>query len=134
MAENSVKYAGLMPMSLQAVFLDREGIITPKLASGEYLLRPEQARLADGVVEALRELQSVASRLFIVTNQSCVGKGLLSSDAALELHDAILTQLASAGVVIHDTRLCEHVSADECACRKPKPGMIQSLCALYHDR
>lgn len=118
-------------MSLRAVFLDRDGVITPKLDKGQYVLRPDQAVLNDGVISALRELQHAIPQLFIVTNQSCVGHGLISLEDAQAIHAALLTRLADEGITITDSRMCPHDDSSACACRKPKPGMIISLCEQY---
>ena len=112
---------------IRAVFLDREGVITPKLGPGEYLLRAEEAVIAPGVADALRRLQSNGIPLFIVSNQSCVGRGIISQAECDALHAVILDQLAAEGVTIAASRICPHTDADDCACRKPKPGMILDL-------
>ena len=39
-----------MPESISAIFLDREGVLTPKFGAGEFLLRIEDVRLADGII------------------------------------------------------------------------------------
>ncbi|MFA5935757.1 MAG: HAD-IIIA family hydrolase [Patescibacteria group bacterium] len=121
-------------MSLDAVFLDREGVITPKLAPGEYLLQMDQVALATGVPEALTKLLSQGVKLFIVSNQSCVGRGMISMEEAQAIHDEVLKRLNEQGVTIMDSRLCPHVDEDHCACRKPKAGMILDLCAQYGIR
>lgn len=112
---------------IRAVFLDREGVITPKFGPGEYLLRAEEAVIAPGVTDALRRLQSNGIALFIVSNQSCVGRGIISQAECDALHAIILGELADEGVTIAASRICPHTDADACACRKPKPGMILDL-------
>lgn len=116
-------------MHWQAIFLDREGILTPKLDEGEFVLRDEHAVLADGVPQALAPLAATDTRLFIVSNQSCVERGLLSTDEMWRLNALIVHLLKQAGVTIEDSRLCPHTDAAACSCRKPNPGMILDLCA-----
>jgi len=114
--------------SNMAVFLDREGVITPKLPRGVHVVTLDQAVLAPGAADALRLLTEAGCRLFIVTNQSGVARGYLTRGAADAVHAHIVRQLADRGVVINDSRLCPHRDEDGCACRKPKPGMIADLC------
>jgi D-glycero-D-manno-heptose 1,7-bisphosphate phosphatase len=118
-------------MPIRAVFLDREGVLTPKLAKGEYLLQPEQAVLAPDVASSLRSLQDCGCVFFAVSNQSCVRRGLITMEAATALHQIVVDKLQEEGVRIVDSLLCPHVDEDDCACRKPKPGMILDLCATH---
>jgi D-glycero-D-manno-heptose 1,7-bisphosphate phosphatase len=111
-----------------AVFLDREGIITPKLPIGVHVTTTEQAVLAPGAAEALRKLSDAGCRLFIVSNQSGVSRGYVTLEEANRLHRLIVQRLAENGIVIEDSRLCPHRNEDGCSCRKPKPGMIVGLC------
>jgi D-glycero-D-manno-heptose 1,7-bisphosphate phosphatase len=123
-----VQYTG---MNISAVFLDREGVITPKLEKGEYLLSQDDVRLADGVVNGLRQLNELGIPIFIVSNQSCVQRGMITMENALAIHQKVLRLLSERGVAIRDSRICPHVDSDGCDCRKPKPGMILDLCSEY---
>lgn len=118
-------------MSIRAVFLDREGVLTPKLPKGAYLLRIEDAILVNGVAEALRSLVDQDIPLFIVTNQSCVSRGMISLEDCEAIHEKIVLDLHRAGIPIVASRLCPHADRDACACRKPHPGMILDLCESY---
>jgi D-glycero-D-manno-heptose 1,7-bisphosphate phosphatase len=117
--------------SALAVFLDREGVITPKLPIGVHVTSPEQAVLAPGAAEALRRLSDAGCRLFIVSNQSGISRGYLTQADADRLHGLIVRKLAENGVLVEDSRLCPHRNEDGCTCRKPKPGMIADLCNEY---
>lgn len=119
-------------MSLKAVFLDREGVITPKLGQGEFLLTDSQATVDPAAIEGLRKLQDSGCKLFIVSNQSCVSRGMISQGEVERLHQLLLGKLSEAGINFVDSRICPHVDADNCTCRKPKPGMILELCE-QHD-
>lgn len=118
-------------MNISAVFLDREGVITPKLEDGEYLLNPENVSLSDDIIQGLRQLNESDIPLFIVSNQSCVHRNMITLEKALAIHEIVLQLLAEHGIAIRDSRICPHVDVDECNCRKPKPGMILDLCTTY---
>ncbi len=115
----------------KAIFLDRDGVITAKLGVGEYVLRKEDLRFDEEAVTALAQLSSFDVQLFIVTNQSCVGRGMLTREDAEQIQMQVHEQLANANVTIVDHRLCPHVTEDGCVCRKPQPGMIVDLCTTY---
>lgn len=111
-----------------AVFLDRDGVINrARVVDG----RPFPPRsLADleilpGVADACAELRDAGFLLIVVTNQPDVARGSL----APALLDAMHTELRR-HVNLDDIRSCRHDDAHDCACRKPKPGM---LVAAAHD-
>lgn len=118
-------------MPFSAVILDREGVITPKLGPGEYLLDSNRISIADETLEALRKLQLKGIKLFIATNQSCVRRGLISLDEADKINNKIIDLLNQHGIIISGSRLCPHTDEDACDCRKPKPGMLLALCEAY---
>lgn len=118
-------------MTGRAIILDRDGVITPKLATDEYILRDEQVVLDTGVGEALRLLSKSGFRLFIFSNQKCVSKGLITLEEAERLHASVIALMEAEGVHVEGSRICPHGDADGCACRKPKPGMILDLASVH---
>lgn len=118
-------------MNISAVFFDREGVITPKLEKGEYLLNQKDVRLAYGIEKGLRRLNELSIPIFIVSNQSCVHRGMITMELELEIHQTVMRLLSERGIAIRDSRICPHVDSDCCDCRKPKPGMILDLCSKY---
>lgn len=118
-------------MKPAAVFLDRDGVITPALPKNTYLTDESGIVFDPKVIEALKILVAKKIPLFIFSNQSCVGQGILSEERCNALHARIIKKLAERNIPIKDSRLCPHVDADDCACRKPKPGMILDLCNAH---
>jgi len=80
----------------------------------------EDFELLPGVPEALRRLEAAEYLLIVVTNQPDVARGRVSRGVV----DAIHARLASL-LPLDDIRCCYHDDADDCACRKPRPGMLQ---------
>ena len=117
-------------MHWQAVFLDREGIVTPALKPGEYVLRSEQALVRPEVI-SFKPLTDRRVPIFLVSNQSCINRGLITKEEAWRLHELIVRELAERGICIKESRLCPHQDQDACVCRKPKPGMIIDLCLAH---
>ncbi len=118
-------------MTGRVVILDRDGVITPKLPTDEYILRDDQVKLAEGAAEGLRVLASAGFRLFIFSNQKCVAKGLITLDEAERLQAGVIALVEAEEVRIEGARLCPHRDEDDCACRKPKPGMILDLATTH---
>ncbi len=110
-----------------AVFLDRDGTI---IAWVHYLIDPDMVRLIDGAARAIRALRSAGYALVVVSNQSAVGRGMLTVDRLFEVHDAMCQKLAEEGARLDGFYFCPAVpaaderTADEHPDRKPAPGML----------
>jgi D,D-heptose 1,7-bisphosphate phosphatase len=110
-----------------AVFLDRDGTVIEHV---HYLCNPEEVRLIPGVAEAIRRLQSRGYACVIVTNQSVVGRGMLTEEGLEGIHQVMHRQLAEHGVALDGLYFCPTapVQADpltiEHPDRKPAAGML----------
>lgn len=112
------------PLKGLNVILDRDGTV---IAEKHYLSAPEQVELLPGVAAALRRLCRAGARLFIVTNQSGIGRGYFSLDAYEQVAARLSALLKAEGVELEATLFCPHAPADRCACRKPDIGMWLEL-------
>lgn len=123
-------------MSRPAVFLDRDGVLNALVhnaATGkmESPLTPGDLRLLDGVIPALRRLQSAGYPLILVSNQPNYALGKTSLDTLAAIHQRLTTDLALAGVRLTRVCYCLHhpkgVVAEYsglCVCRKPSPWFL----------
>ena len=105
----------------RAVFLDRDGTILEDVG---YLAEPAGVQFLPGAIAALRTLRQRGFLLVLVSNQSGIGRGLITPAQADAVHRELVAQLHRAGVVLDDARYCPHVPGDDCACRKPRPGLL----------
>lgn len=116
----------------RAVFLDRDGTINEN-APGKYVLRVEDFTLIEGVPEAIGSLCQAGFEVYVVTNQSAIGRGWLDQ----EKHDTIMRYLnwrvSEAGGTISGVYLCPHLPDEGCECRKPKTGLIAQALAEHPD-
>jgi D-glycero-D-manno-heptose 1,7-bisphosphate phosphatase len=84
-------------------------------------------------LKALQLLQSLGYELFIVTNQSGVGRGYFSLEAVYVIHRQIQNDLREHKLhPIKDFAICPHSPADACECRKPSGKMIEELMEKHH--
>jgi len=90
-----------------------------------YLSHPEQVELLPGVGRALRRLRRLGLGLVVVTNQSAIGRGMFDEQRLAAIHDRLLTLLDDEGVSLDGVYYCPHVPDDDCACRKPRPGLLE---------
>jgi rfaE bifunctional protein nucleotidyltransferase chain/domain len=104
-----------------AVFLDRDGTLIVDVG---YPREPEQVRLIPGCARALAALKELGFALVVVSNQSGVGRGLVSADEAERVHRRFTEVLAEQGVVVDGVYYCPHAPEDGCACRKPSPELL----------
>ena len=112
-----------------AIFLDRDGVV---IEYKRLLVRVEDVRITEEVVQSLKDLQARGFLLIVVTNQSAVARGLISEQDLNNLHSFISLQLRDQGVTIDAFYYCPHHPHAEiavyrcvCNCRKPNAGMIQ---------
>jgi D-glycero-D-manno-heptose 1,7-bisphosphate phosphatase len=114
---------------VSAVFLDRDGVINANLERNGKPVAPtslSEFRILPGVVEATRLLKEAGFLLIIVTNQPDVANGLTPKATVEAMHAKITRELP-----IDDIVVCFHADADNCSCRKPKPGMIFEAAARH---
>lgn len=108
----------------KVVFLDRDGIINVKPTEHRYVTSWQEFRFIPGIGVTLRALNELGYRLVVLTNQQGVGKGILSENTLNEIHAKMLKALSSKDVRIEGVFYCPHTEADNCFCRKPRPGLL----------
>jgi len=109
-------------MMRRAVFLDRDGVINASVVRNGKPYPPaslEEMKILPGVVEAIQSLRQAGFAVVVVTNQPDVATGFQRKEMVEAMHRNICNEL-----LIDDVRVCYHIDADNCACRKPKPGML----------
>jgi D-glycero-D-manno-heptose 1,7-bisphosphate phosphatase len=112
-----------------AVFLDRDGTISEEVG---YLNHISRFHMFPFAPAAIRKLNESGLLVFVITNQSGVGRGYYPESLVREVHDLMAQQLAKARAHLDGIYYCPHISSDACACRKPAPGMLVQASA-EHD-
>ena len=114
-------------MKKRAVFLDRDGTLSVDSA---YPSRYEEISVYPESYEAVKRLNRAGLLAVVVTNQSAVGRGLLTEAALKEIHVRLSDSFAGREARLDAIYSCPHyaLSADpryneDCGCRKPKPGL-----------
>jgi len=108
----------------RAVFLDRDGVVNRAVVAGGKPFPPAHLgafEVLPGVPEALQDLRHAGFLNVIVTNQPDVRTGVQKREVVDSMHAALLRSLALDAI-----ETCFHVEADDCPCRKPRPGMLLS--------
>lgn len=113
---------GVSTGSYRAVFLDRDGVINkPLLREGKPCapLHIRQFEILPGVPEALIKFRKAGFLNVVVTNQPDISTGELLPEVMDEIHVRMMERLA-----LDCIRVCIHVDAHNCECRKPRPGLL----------
>ena len=110
---------------IDTLLLDRDGVLN-RLRPGDYVKTWDEFEWLPGALEALSEAARKFNRIFIVTNQRGVGRGVMKLDALQDVHSRMLDDITCAGGRIDGIYICTAVS-DEDPCRKPRRGMFDAL-------
>jgi D-glycero-D-manno-heptose 1,7-bisphosphate phosphatase len=115
--------------SRPAVFLDRDGIINKAVIREGKPYPPaglEDVEILSGTVSSLKQLAAAGYVLLGITNQPDVARGTQSRNVVESINTLIESELP-----IREIFVCYHDTADECTCRKPKPGLILRAAEKY---
>jgi D-glycero-D-manno-heptose 1,7-bisphosphate phosphatase len=114
---------------VRAVFLDRDGVLNANIERDGRPVAPtqlEQFQLLPGVENAVQRLKDAGFLVVVVTNQPDVSTGRTERATLDAMHELLRSRVA-----VDEIKACFHVDADNCACRKPKAGMILDAAAQY---
>ena len=109
----------------KVVLMDRDGVVNHDRP--DYIRDVNQFRFIHGAQRAIRLLTQNGYRVHIVSNQSAVGRGLMTQAALDEITAHMLARFEKAGGRIESVSYCTHTPEENCECRKPKTGLINAL-------
>lgn len=110
-------------MALQpALFLDRDGVIIENRAN--YVRSWDDVTIYPQALAALAKIRDSPYRIVIVTNQSGIGRGFFSQEAADAVNARLVADIERKGGRIDAVFMCPHAPNDHCPCRKPAPGLL----------
>lgn len=105
-----------------AVFLDRDGVLNRTIVRDGKPFPPtgvEELELLPDVASSLLDLKAHGFALYVITNQPDVARRSATRESVEAIHRALESSLP-----IDDIFVCYHDDKDNCACRKPKPGLL----------
>jgi D-glycero-D-manno-heptose 1,7-bisphosphate phosphatase len=104
------------------IFLDRDGVINQD--SPDYIKNRQEFIFIPGSISAICELCDLGFDIIIITNQSGLGRHLITPSNLNQIHDNLVREIRARGGRITDIFFCPHRPQDNCKCRKPLPGML----------
>lgn len=116
---------------MRAVFLDRDGTVNVGTPTYERVDSIDKVQLLPKSIEALKLLSQLNYLVFFVTNQAGLAEGLISEAKFDEINDKVLELVAPSGIKVEKTFVCPHGESSNCACRKPKPGLLKNAAIEY---
>ncbi|HTY37498.1 MAG TPA: D-glycero-beta-D-manno-heptose 1,7-bisphosphate 7-phosphatase [Bacteroidota bacterium] len=118
-----------MKVDQVGLFFDRDGTLNTEL---DFLSRPEELQLIPNAARAIREANDFGLKVFIITNQSGIARGLFTEMDLQAIHKRLRGMLEEQGARVDAIYYCPHHPEygqtpykKSCSCRKPKPGMLK---------
>lgn len=115
-------------ISIKALFLDRDGVIN---VDHGYVNKIKDFTFNDNIFELLHLFIQNNYKLFIVTNQSGIGREYYSLDDFEILTKWMLEEFKKRDIKIEEVKFCQHAPEVKCNCRKPATGMINDILKDY---
>ncbi len=107
--------------SRRFVLLDRDGTIN---VEHHYLSDPNHITLLPEAARGLQHMQSLGLGLVVITNQSAIGRKIFDTTRLTQIHGRLISLLTVEGVQLDGIYYCPHLPEDDCACRKPRRGLV----------
>lgn len=107
------------------VIVDRDGVINED--RDDYIKSAEEWVAIPGSLEAIAKLSQSGYTVVIATNQSGIGRGLFDLDTLETIHKKLTCAVESHGGSIAGIYYCPHRPDDNCACRKPRTGLLDRI-------
>ncbi len=110
---------------MKLVLLDRDGVINHD--SDDFIKSESEWIAIPGSLEAIGDLSQNDYHVIIITNQSGIGRKLLSIENLNRIHKRMISGLSRYGGKIEAIFFCPHTPEDNCKCRKPKAGLFHQI-------
>ena len=114
----------------RALFLDRDGVINED--QEDYVKSWEEFRFIKGVRQALKKIHQAGISVVVITNQSVIGRGIITEADLSALHVRMLGTIKKAGGEILKIYYCPHHPDAHCQCRKPRIGMLKKAAREFN--
>lgn len=114
-----------MPIAPKLVILDRDGVINQD--SDRYVKSLDEWLPYPSAIEAIARLNRAGWTVAIATNQSGIARGYFDDSVVDDIHARLASLVEDAGGRIEQIVYCPHGPDDDCQCRKPKAGLLETI-------
>lgn len=108
--------------------LDRDGVINQDPG---YINNPNDWHAFPGSLKAIAFLKDNGHHVVVASNQSGIGRGLITEAELAQVHQKMQRQLQTLGAQLDDIFYCPHHPDDHCHCRKPNTGLLEQITQAY---
>lgn len=119
---------------MKYLFIDRDGVINKDpggWTEHSYVTEHSEFKFIPGALEALKMLNENGVKVIVISNQAGVGKGYFTEERLDEINSAMVKEIEKKGGKIEESFYCIHRKEDNCGCRKPRTGLIESAAKKY---
>ena len=110
---------------MNVVFLDRDGVVNQFPGHGSYVTKVRDFKFLPGSKKAIAQLTRLGYKIFIISNQAGVGRGLFSKEKLDQIDAFMHRKIREAGGKITQSLYCPHHPDQGCDCRKPNLGNVK---------
>ena len=110
---------------MKVVFLDRDGVINKYPGDKRYVTSLKKFYFLPGAKNAIAKLSKAGFRIFVASNQAGVGRGIYAQKTLEAITNKMISEIESLKGRIEKVYYCTHRKDANCACRKPKPGLLK---------
>ena len=114
----------------ELIVLDRDGVIN--LDSPDFVKNPQEWLPIPGSLESIARLNNAGFKVVVATNQSGLARELFTEADLGAIHKKMREELAKVGGYVDDIFICPHGPHDNCKCRKPKSGLLETIGLTYN--
>lgn len=118
-----------MVSTANLIILDRDGVIN--YDSDAYIKHPDEWQPIPNSLAAIAQLKNNGYRVVIATNQSGIARGLYTEEILDQIHQKMHAALAEHQTFVDGIYYCPHGPNDNCACRKPEPGLFRQIANAF---
>lgn len=111
------------------IIIGRDGILNR--FREDHVKDPQEWDPIPGALEAVARLNHAGWHVVLATNQSGINRGLIDMASVNAVHLHMMKLLAAKGGRLDAVFFCPHAPEEECACRKPMPGMMLDIALRY---
>jgi D-glycero-D-manno-heptose 1,7-bisphosphate phosphatase len=115
---------------MKLIILDRDGVINHE-SDDDCIRSPDEWIPVPGALQAISRLNQAGYRVIVSTNQSGIARGLFNIMTLNAIHQKMHSAARQVGAEIDAVFFCPHSADDNCACRKPKPGMLHEIARRF---
>ncbi|MCP4653279.1 MAG: HAD family hydrolase [Candidatus Omnitrophica bacterium] len=117
---------------MKIIFLDRDGVINKYPGDTRYVTSKKEFEFLPGSIQGIRKLNENGFKIYVVSNQAGVSKGLYSQKDLDGITGCMIKGLKKNNAFVDAVRYCTHINDDNCTCRKPKPGLLHNIVSEFN--